>query len=707
MVNPISPTDPLAIQQISNVLFIDPTQPTAPVQGSGFFGDTMFTYFNGLSEAQKQAIWLRFLDLNDLSDPPAANSQNQQLFNQYVISTYKQLQSDVLSSDKLVLNLPLFSPPAGSFYDTVFQAAFGSLPDSQKQRIWVWFLYNNNFTTTPPPDDAPTNTLFVQHIMRTIINDNLPVNIPQLATLVPPTSGFFGSLMQLFNGVLVPDPDNNNVPTSLSPLELQKIWVRFLLERNTTTPNASDGPTQTAFTEYVLATLENLVLQQGAYSDYPPLQPPTTGPLGDTMQSYFGGLSLQQQQAVWVQFLVNNHYTPPPPNTLAVLQDFQTYANAVFGAMQRNQASQDEIKKRTIMSNTFDVLLQMLLSLQDSIGVQSRNLIFYGTWQQEYTSMLTRVPTYVGQPDDTVHVPATVDADTDYTTFTFGYNKISVDDIARWWAYNSLVGVNQPFVMSSMATINIYDPATNKLVQTVPQFELTYTPQNGSTPGRIEWVVNSPATTATISVPNNPNNIFFGYHDETLTTSVAATGDYVDVALQPALSTFSGSGAQSGLKNGIQSYMTAFETAFATAWNSTDPNNLQASLASVNVANLAAINVDPNSVTGMQGARSQTDTSANSALELPWSYGYVAPPGTDTKSVKGQLSDHDSKLRAEVNARDQAYIENIRSRRKIVQDQAQQIQTNLDSSRQTVSNQADLMTSILNSLRGIFQSIFK
>jgi len=707
MVNPISPTDPLAIHQIGSVLYVDSTRPTAPVSGSGFFGDAMFTYFNGLSEAQKQAIWLRFLELHDLTDPPAANLQNQKLFNDYVVATYRQLESDVVSSENLVLNLVRFSPPTGSFYATVMQAAFSTFSESEQQRIWVWFLQSNGYTTTVPADDAPTHALFVQHLMRTILNnEHILIDIPQLPEIVPPTSGFFGSLFQVFDGVVLPDPQNNNLPGPLSPIALQKIWVRFLLERNTITPNPVDGPTQTAFTNYVLATLQNLILQQGAYSDYAPLQPPTTGVYGDIMQAFFSGMSLQQQQAVWVQFLANNHFTGVVPTDVNTQQDFQKYVGAVFNNLQRNQLSLHEIVKRDIMLKTFETLLAMLLSLQDAIGVQSRNLIFYGTWQQEYTAMMTRVPTYVGQPDDTVHVPATVDENTDFSRFTFGYNNISVEDIAKWWSYNSLVGVNEPFKMSSMATIDIYSADGQEKLDTVPQFELTYTPQNGSTPGKIEWHVNTIGDSITISVPDNPDFPFIFFHDETVATSVVPVGDFVEIPLQPALSTFPNN-AQSSLKNGIQSYMTAFKEAFTEAWNGTDPNNLTASLASVNVTNLAAINIDPNSVTGTRGARTNPDTSANSALEIPWLYGYVAPQGTDTKSVKGRLSDSDSKLRAEVNARDQAYIEGIRARRKVVQDQAQQIQSTLDSSRQSVSDQADLLTSILKSVHSMIQSIFR
>lgn len=704
MGTPISPTDPLALQLIHSIYFIDETQPNAPVAGSGYFGDQMQLYFDGLNDAQKQAIWLKFLDTYDLNDPPAVTAQTQQLFANYLKNVYRQLQEDVLGSDSLYLDLTLFSPPAGSYFKTIFDSAFSTYSPDAQQRLWVLFLKNYGYLTQAPVDDAVTQKSFLIYLERLIVsNGDISIAIPELPQFIPPTSGPYAAFFSAVNGVEIPNsnPPPDMVP--LSPEQKQKIWVQFLLEKNLTDyPSSGDLDLIQTFRYYILATIEHLILTLDATSDMLDLQPPTNGFYGEVMASYFAGLTPVQQQKVWVQYLVNNQLTTFPLAIDAVSKkNFMLYVGAVYNSLQTNEFSPDEVKKRVIMTNTFNSLLEMLITLQDTIGVTARNLIFYGTWQQEYTKMLSRTPVYVAQSDSTVKVPATVNADTDFTQFTFGYNNISVDDIAQWWSYNSLRGIDTPFVINSTSKLKLYDANTDDLIGEFPEFSVKFTPQVGTTAGFISWTEYVATATKEILVGTFPFQT-----TQTIVVSADPVTYTVSIPLQPAQNTFPVTGGGQ-LTNALTTYVKSFETGFVTAWNGSGVNSIVNVLASVNTSNLAAINFDPDKATDYAYARSKEDTSQNSAMEIPWIMTYVAPQGTEKKTTKGNISDKSSKARAEINTRDQGYIENTRGLRKNIQNQAEQLQSNLDVSKQTVSDQADLLTSILDSIRSIISSIFK
>lgn len=607
---------------------------------SGVYSGTFQTLFGGLSSQDQQKIWSYFLFKNNLTDPPPTDPDTQFLFNAYV---------------SLVVE---FYDPAK--YGTLFQPLFGTMSIEDQLEVWNYFLYKNNLNN-PPPTNQETKDIFNKHAesvykylyLKILDGDNLYITVPLLQ---PPTSGFYATAFQSYFG-------------GLTPQEQQKVWVQFLADNDLTiTPPANDGITQARFIQYASSVFG---LDPAVTYDFAILEPPTTGFFATAFQSYFGGLSPLQQKKIWIQFLVNNKFavTGPPEND-AAMQLFMAYANAVLSVIQsQNVHSPEEVKKRYIMAATIEALLKMLASLQDAIGVQSRNLVFYGFWQQEYTKMMARVPTYVGDPDMGVKVNLTT-----LENFTFGYNKLSVADIAEWWAANSLDGSGQPFTMTGLAKDFFGNPLLT----------INYTPQVGATPGSISWTnrISGGPVTTTVNVP-----------------------------LQNDISTFQENSAQSKRSLAQEAYATAFKTAFVSAWN----GGLSANVTSVNPANLGSINsVDPNvgrATTDIQ-PRSKPDTNDYSSMEIPWGFSYVVPsqfhstPNGDP-SIAGKLSDDNAKARGEINAKLQAFIDNIRSRRKTVQTTAQRLQSDLDQSRQTVTKQSDILNSILQSITDLVKGIFR
>jgi len=160
---------------------------------------------------------------------------------------------------------------------------------------------------------------------------------------------------------------------------------------------------------------------------------PTSGFYNTVMQSYFGDLGASYQQQLWAAFLNNTGQTAPSETDPVTKAAFVKFASGVLARVDESialiQLPPDEVAKRKILFDAFDAVLKMLGIVQDTIGAQAQLLIFYGNYQQEYTKMLTRVPLYTTS-DPTTWQPNATDA----SKFTFGYNKISVQDISDYVA---------------------------------------------------------------------------------------------------------------------------------------------------------------------------------------------------------------------------------------------------------------------------------
>ncbi len=397
--------------------------------------------------------------------------------------------------------------------------------------------------------------------------------------------------------------------------------------------------------------------------------PPDVGTsYGNIMDAFFSTLSDGQKQQIWVNFLKANNLTDPvPPGQEQLFLTFiqqQIASNAVQVPSYVNDTlSPDEVKKRNITFGVLNSVLNMLLALQNTVTVEAQDVAFYGKWQKAYTDMLTRVPTYIGGEASNVHVDLN-----DLSKFTLGYNDISVEDIAKWWAQERIDGKNDTFSISTYTTLS----AT----------ETQYVTINFS-PSGIDWSITSQGTNSGGTLPQ-----------AVVTASAGATFDQSVTNYENAFKTFwiafSGNIAAFSA-NQAQAYVNAFPSAPATIQANTTDTTQQKQLVQAQIFAQTAKNTDP---------------YVNFEILKP--YTYVAPANiTQATDPKRTLSDAASKARAEINSRDQQYIENIRSLRQTVQDQQQQIQANLDQSRQTIPQQADLFNSIIDSLKGILASIYR
>lgn len=368
---------------------------------------------------------------------------------------------------------------------------------------------------------------------------------------------------------------------------------------------------------------------------------PITGVYVNYLDSFFGNLDSQEQQDLWDKFVVLNGYSlsNPPPQTLVTQEQFLQFLKGIYDIEQTLVLSPDEVKKRDIMFRTFDILLEMLTTLQNTVGVQGKNLIFYGKWQEQYTQMLTRVPTYVGETSSKQTSPATLTVD-NMDQLKFGYDNLSAKDIAEWWAYKQASG--------ETATFNLDSEQQRVSPLTGPLYTLSIT--TGATPSASFSYVFTPPS------PFPPLPVSINITLPTPSTNPDLTARY-------------------------QENLTAFNTAFVNSWNT---------------------QIAPAYQNSTPGSTQDPTTLIN----VQWLHTYVTPAGS-TDQNEQRRGDAESKARGEINARNQQYIENIRSLRDVVQNAAKQVESNLSQTKESISQQSDLLTSILESLKNLISAIFR
>lgn len=609
-----------------------------------------------------------------------------------------------------------------------------------------------------------------------------------MTAILPPSGSIYSETLNAFfyddnfstlSSTVVPSAiiQSQNLPAGTT------IWQLYLASVNL--PTDTLASTATAAQQSAFITFAQNFNQSDLWLQFLRLlgKPPTYNPDTDP------DLTVNDKEAVQVRFL---NYVK------ATLQNLQL--------QQINLTSPDEVKKRIIMFALFNLLIEMLDTLQNTVGVVANNLIFYGKWQEAYTNMLTKVPTYVGGSSDAPSTPpGGVNINT-LSQFTFGYAGISGTDIANW-AANALQGtVPATFKMqmppsaldSLMAQIQSVDSLdgdinTAKIANIKAQIvnnsflEFKVDPVNQSVTFSIgginlEQFQSSPAANPTFGDSANSDFSIHmqsggGQHITVDNTDASTTGNdlTVDVTAgeQYQQGHFHAAGSTQSTgnltgntvlvdANGFAQYATTSNTA-QVAISGTDFNSKVTSIenAFVNFWNSPATqgSTTAGTVTGIRlqvdqqwlynvpllPANTTTIGSSNPSghIETPGSnvwfsdykfnsqrYDYVVPsndnswqtgsvintpvtlagPVTDVTPTiawtKNTTSDPDSKARAEVNARLQQYIENIRSNRQVVANIATQIQNTLSQAKDSISNTGNLLSSILDSLKGIASAIF-
>ena len=97
---------------------------------------------------------------------------------------------------------------------------------------------------------------------------------------------------------------------------------------------------------------------------------------------------------------------------------------------------------------------------------------------------------------------------------------------------------------------------------------------------------------------------------------------------------------------------------------------------------------------------------------IPWRFQQPWPLdmtglSDSVKKDRTELNSNVAKSRAEINTRNQTYLENARSQRQILRDQSKVVDDNLSQTREALNQQANLLNSIAESLRGLISAICK
>lgn len=496
------------------------------------------------------------------------------------------------------------------------------------------------------------------------------------------------------------DPQLNNILFSTSYLQLRgspltPIWTSYLRQNG-----------------YPSNYLNSLGAEQsqGSYSWYKFLQsqglPSNTTTLTPAQQAAFLSFAFNQVIQFQTDFLAF-----AAAYQASLQEGFVLYLQQALMDSQTQQislSSSDEIKKRTIMFETFEILLKMLLALQDTVGVVGKNLIFFGKWQEQYTRMLTRVPIYTGGTSSLIKV------DNDPDKFTFGYNNISLTDISEWAAniIRNPTGQTESFYINSDVTVTI-DIANGPNLETAAALKFTVDPASGAFYVEAKLRIVK-AAGIELDHPYDVYSPTFGNSTGTATGLLSTNSfqDNVDAITDTFYSWYNGLPVQTGNMVTLgNAYPTTGSGDVYILFNQLKDKNGQ------DITNPDLAPDVPHPLNNVPSFRKDTfeffeydewvdnpDNGKLSDINVPWQHTFNNFEGVDADKDK---ADREAKARGEINARNQQYIENIRSRRQIVQNNAKQIESALSQAKESISQMANLLTSIMDSLKGLISSIFR
>lgn len=402
---------------------------------------------------------------------------------------------------------------------------------------------------------------------------------------------------------------------------------------------------------------------------------PTSGIYASVLQGYFGSLTDTQKQVIWDGFLdYANLSANPTTNT-----QLSTFLDFVNGAYARASGSlvfsPEEIEKRKIMLDVFHSALDLLRALQDTVAVQSENLVFLNRYQQEYTKKITSTPVYVANPTNVVR------PDDESSLYTLGYNGITLDEVSTFLAENN---GTEDFSM----TANMSKDEDN--VSGYHQLYLVFdnNARDGNDTERIrieEWSGDADGTNmekyATIygislsNIPGIPGTI-------TDTTSVEDSKAIWDYAIRWVLD---------------PNNLTSIETEDgASSGTSRDNGHLD--------------RADDGSFTWVRTDDGVVDISYD-AFAINWRYAEPYPSiTTDSGGVsttKNTFNTQQQQKRAELNTLLQQYIENMRAQVSSLQNTTTTMQQNVSTSKEAASQQKEVLSSIIQMLQGLISSIFR
>ncbi|MBS0654705.1 MAG: hypothetical protein JSR46_02915 [Verrucomicrobia bacterium] len=258
---------------------------------------------------------------------------------------------------------------------------------------------------------------------------------------------------------------------------------------------------------------------------------PTNSPYSSLLIGFFGNLNTNAQNTLWQQFLQQNGYSANPSDTdIVALKQFAgfiqtTYSNETYSA----KASPLQLQQQALMFTLYDLLVQMLQTISDSVSTQNKDLLFLGNYQQSYTTMMAREANAFYQGGATTAPSVNVQ---NPSQWTLGYGGINMGDYIR----AAIIGQPDP---TDVQTTTYPTLVLNSQYPTTPQNNI-FTTLIGTNNFTNTLSINSTATsvtfTFTINSPPIANTPSFSV-SQTATYSASASLDEKTALVTQALQT--------------------------------------------------------------------------------------------------------------------------------------------------------------------------
>jgi len=378
--------------------------------------------------------------------------------------------------------------------------------------------------------------------------------------------------------------------------------------------------------------------------------------------------------------LVKDPYAPPDvAGQTAPLDKVYTAflahkLTSIYFSESQNALSPAEVEARDIIFEVFSMALEMLGALQDCMRMQSKNMEFYAKWQDEITRMMTQTPVY-GPLCQYKIVPD----NNDFGNTKLGYANVTVRQAAEH-LYKKLQEVD-------------FDGDERE----------------------INWNHRDPTLAAKLILPNITYDF---YLKETKNTDGSSsftfqvrmgTSDDPFVLLSDQVDVLP-EGQEDGLYGQayISTLINSLMVGITEEWNTKDPSTIVLSPpTNLQVPNLGAVTFETlkeNPGYYIFGPWEEPTPGAWPETDLQYAY----DPNDDEEVAEvNNKRNASSSFRSEINAQLQLYIQKADAIKQRIRDMSKSTETIVNSTREAIQAQANLLSAITESLRSMLSAIFR
>lgn len=378
---------------------------------------------------------------------------------------------------------------------------------------------------------------------------------------------------------------------------------------------------------------------------------------------------IYDQDYIWQQFLQTyGILSEAQLDNIKTQKLFHEFVQKTYTEFALLTQSSDEIKGRHVISTIFDILILLMKTIQDNASILQNTILILAKRQKEYGDQMARIGFYRGGSSNTGSPDLT-----DLSRWTLGYAGITIDD----------------YILSSLVPRTL-DPGEEDQtpVPVTGYQEVHLNADSGSVPITLQAVFPPHP-----SIGGNISNRTLGFeaNDTSFTVTYTVRLPLYDTDLNvnnvvfPITQTVTFD-ADATLEEKIDAARGAFftllnQTAFA------DPStSIQYSIG---------------------GGKTLGDfiTSPNMLFHQAWDNQLNRPYDQDNSGTKAQT--RGGEARAAKNQLLQQYLENARTRKGVLADMQDTMETTFDSTKDALSRSADIINSTIKQLINIITSIYR